>query len=46
MIKELGFLLTLIKLSGETGNKIINFPLKHKKTALDIINNIIELINE
>ena len=28
-------------------NKIINFPLKHKKAvSLDIINNIIELINE
>ncbi len=28
-------------------NKIINFPLKHKKdVSLDIINNIIELINE
>jgi phosphopantothenoylcysteine decarboxylase/phosphopantothenate--cysteine ligase len=29
------------------GNKIINFPLKSKKSvSLDIINNIIELINE
>jgi phosphopantothenoylcysteine decarboxylase/phosphopantothenate--cysteine ligase len=28
-------------------NKIINFPLKHKKAvSLDIINNIIKLINE
>jgi phosphopantothenoylcysteine decarboxylase/phosphopantothenate--cysteine ligase len=29
------------------GNKIINFPLKDKKSvSLDIVNNIIELINE